>query len=57
MLTPREQNIARATNLISNMDESINEVLLAFIVEANARGKDSLAVPKVVSWNGIVIPW
>ena len=39
MPTPREQNIARTTNLISSMDESMNEVLLAFIVEANARGK------------------
>ena len=39
MPTPREQNIARAMNLISSMDESMNEVLLAFIVEANARWK------------------
>ena len=39
MPTPREQDISRTMNLISNMDESINEVLLSFIAEANSRGK------------------
>ena len=39
MPTPREQDIARAMNLINNVDESINEVLFAFIAEANSQGK------------------
>ena len=39
MPTPREQDIARTMNLISSMDESMNEVLLAFIGEANSQGK------------------
>ena len=38
MPTPREQDIARTMNLISNMDESINEVLLATIAEDNSQG-------------------
>ena len=35
---PREQNIARTMNLISSMDEPMNEVLLSSVVEAYARG-------------------
>ena len=33
-----EQNIARTMNLISSMDEPMNEVLLSSVVEAYARG-------------------
>ena len=33
-----EQNIARTMNLISSMDETMNEVLLSSVVEAYARG-------------------
>ena len=34
----KEQNIARTMDLISSMDEPMNEVLLSSVVEAYARG-------------------
>ena len=52
MPTPREQNIARTTNLISNMDEFRNEVRLALIVEANAREGREFPGGAKVSQNG-----
>ena len=52
MPTPREQNIARATNLSNNMDEFMNEVLLALIVGANAREGKEFPGGAKVSQNG-----
>ena len=34
----REQNMARTMNLISSMDEPLNEVLLSSVVEAHVGG-------------------
>ena len=34
----KEQNIERTMNLVSSMDEPMNQVLLASLVEADARG-------------------
>ena len=57
MPTPREQNIARATNLSSNMDELMDEVLLALTVEANARGKGIPGGAKGSESEWHLIPW
>ena len=56
MPTPREQNIARAMNLSNNMDEFMNEVLLALIVGTNAREGREFPGGAKVSQNGTGSP-